>query len=51
MTAPVDRLPVATVVANFDKELIKEAVRREMERAGQVFFLYNRDQTIAKMLT
>lgn len=50
MTAPVDRLPVTTVVANFDKELIKEAVRREMEREGQVFFLYNRVQTIAKML-
>ncbi|NMA46526.1 MAG: transcription-repair coupling factor [Lentisphaerae bacterium] len=50
MTAPLDRLPVTTVVANVDKELIREAIRREMERGGQTFFLYNRVQTIAKML-
>jgi transcription-repair coupling factor (superfamily II helicase) len=50
MTAPMDRLPVTTIVAHFDKELIKEAVRREMERAGQVFFLYNRVQSIDEML-
>ena len=49
MTAPVDRLPVTTVVAIFDKELIRMAITREIERKGQVFFLYNRVATIDKM--
>ena len=49
MTAPSDRLPVTTVVAQFDMELIKQAILREMERGGQVFFLYNRVQTIYNM--
>ena len=49
MTAPVDRLPVTTVVAMFDKELIRMAITREIERKGQVFFLYNRVATIDKM--
>ncbi|MDD4098025.1 MAG: helicase-related protein, partial [Lentisphaeria bacterium] len=50
MTAPSDRLPVTTVVANFDRELIRQAITRELERGGQVFFLYNRVQTISRML-
>ncbi|NMA44164.1 MAG: DEAD/DEAH box helicase, partial [Oligosphaeraceae bacterium] len=45
-TAPADRIPVATVVANFDKELIRQALRRELERGGQSFFLHNRVQSI-----
>ncbi|MCR4574688.1 MAG: transcription-repair coupling factor [Lentisphaeria bacterium] len=49
MTAPSDRLPVTTIVAQFDQELIRQAITREMERGGQVFFLYNRVQTIYKM--
>ena len=49
MTAPVDRLPVTTVVAAYDKELIRMAINREIERKGQVFFLYNRVATIKRM--
>ena len=49
MTAPTNRLAVSTVVANYDKELIKEAITRELERGGQVYFLYNRVQSIAKV--
>ncbi len=49
MTAPTDRLPVTTIVANYDKELIRHAIRSELERKGQVFFLYNRVQTIERM--
>ncbi|MBR4371573.1 MAG: DEAD/DEAH box helicase, partial [Victivallales bacterium] len=49
MTAPSDRLPVTTIVAQFDMELIRQAIVREMERGGQVFFLYNRVQTIYQM--
>ncbi len=48
MTAPAHRLPVTTIVANYDVALIREAIMREMERGGQVFLLHNRVQTIAK---
>ncbi len=51
MTAPSDRLPINTIVAQFDRELIRQAILRELERGGQVFFLYNRVQTIGRMLT
>ena len=49
MTAPTERLPVTTIVANYDKELIRHAINRELSRQGQVFFLYNRVKTIDKM--
>ena len=49
MTPPVDRLPVTTVVANFDEKLIKLAITRELERKGQVFFLFNRVKNIEDM--
>lgn len=49
MTAPSNRLPVQTIVAYHDKELIKQAIMRELERKGQVFFLYNRVGSIYEM--
>jgi transcription-repair coupling factor (superfamily II helicase) len=49
MTPPADRLPVTTIVANYDKELIKQAITRELERKGQTFFLYNRVESIGKI--
>lgn len=49
MTPPVDRLPVSTIVAHFDKELIRQAILREMERDGQVFFLHNRVHSIMEI--
>ncbi len=48
-TAPADRMPVNTIVAHFESELIRQAIRRELERQGQVFFLYNRVQSIGKI--
>jgi transcription-repair coupling factor (superfamily II helicase) len=45
-TPPEDRLPVRTYVAEYDERLIREAVLRELERGGQVFFVHNRVQTI-----
>jgi transcription-repair coupling factor (superfamily II helicase) len=45
-TAPEDRLPVITHVGPFDDRLVRQAVIREMERGGQVFFVHNRVQTI-----
>ncbi len=47
-TPPVDRLAVKTFVARFSEELVREAVLRELRRGGQVFFVHNRVQTIAK---
>ncbi len=47
-TPPVDRLAVKTIVSRFSEELIREAVLRELRRGGQVFFVHNRVQTIAK---
>ena len=47
-TPPVDRLAVKTFVARFSEDLIREAIMRELRRGGQVFFVHNRVQTIAK---
>ena len=48
-TPPLNRLPVETVVAGYDERLIRDAINRELERQGQVFFLHNRVQTIERM--
>jgi transcription-repair coupling factor (superfamily II helicase) len=45
-TPPRDRTPIVTWVALYDEELIDEAIRREVDRGGQVFFVHNRVQTI-----
>ena len=45
-TPPEARLPVKTFVSEYSEDVIKEAVLREMERGGQVFFLHNRVKTI-----
>ncbi len=45
-TAPNDRLPVHTCVESFDERLVEEAIRRELARQGQVFFVHNRVRTI-----
>ena len=41
-TPPQDRLPVETVVVQYDERLIRDAIRRELNRGGQVFYLHNR---------
>ena len=41
-TAPADRRAVRTFVARWDEHLIGEAIRRELARGGQVFFVHNR---------
>jgi transcription-repair coupling factor (superfamily II helicase) len=45
-TPPLNRLPVETVVCGYDERIIRDAINRELERQGQVFFLHNRVQTI-----
>jgi transcription-repair coupling factor (superfamily II helicase) len=46
-TPPEERLPIKTYVAEYDERLVREAVLRELERNGQVFFVHNRVQSIA----
>ncbi|HEX2386780.1 MAG TPA: transcription-repair coupling factor, partial [Candidatus Binatia bacterium] len=48
-TPPLDRLAVRTTVSRYDEGVIREAVLREIERGGQVFFLHNRVETIERM--
>jgi transcription-repair coupling factor (superfamily II helicase) len=45
-TPPVGRRPIRTHVGEFDEELIKQALEREVERGGQAFYLHNRVETI-----
>jgi transcription-repair coupling factor (superfamily II helicase) len=45
-TAPVDRRAIRTIVTRFDDQVIREAVRREMSRGGQVFYVYNRVESL-----
>jgi len=45
-TPPDQRLPIKTYVAQYDERLVREAVLREMERNGQVFFVHNRVESI-----
>lgn len=46
-TPPEERLPIKTYVAEWDDRLVREAILRELERNGQVFFVHNRVQTIS----
>src|SRR5438552_3630933 len=49
-TAPLDRLPVETVIRRFSRGVIKVALERELERGGQVFFVHNRVQSLPSMV-
>ena len=48
-TPPLNRLPVETVVCGYDERIIRDAIKRELERQGQVFFLHNRVMSIERM--
>ena len=45
---PQNRRPVQTYVLEYDNEVIKEAITKELERNGQVFYLYNKTETIER---
>ena len=45
---PQNRRPVQTYVLEYDTEVIKEAITKELEREGQVFYLYNNVENISK---
>lgn len=48
-TPPQDRKAIRTFVNRFDKQQIKEAITREVQRGGQVYFVHNRVQSIHSM--
>ena len=48
-TAPRDRLPVQTEILPFDEETIVDALLREMDRGGQIYFVHNRVESIDAM--
>lgn len=48
-TPPQDRYPIRTHVLEYNEEVIREAIQRELDREGQVYFVYNRVETIGKM--
>lgn len=50
-TPPEERYPIQTYVVEFNDQLIRDAIIREMNRDGQVFFVYNRVETIRDMAT
>ncbi|MCC7375903.1 MAG: transcription-repair coupling factor [Verrucomicrobiales bacterium] len=50
-TPPQDRLPVETVAIAYDERIIRDAIQRELNRQGQVFFLHNRVSTIDAVAT
>jgi transcription-repair coupling factor (superfamily II helicase) len=45
-TAPAERLPIISFVGAWDDVVVQQAIRRELDRDGQVFFVHNRIQTI-----
>ena len=48
-TPPAERQAIRTYVTEFDEEVIRDAIRRELRRGGQVFFVHNRVQSIGSM--
>ena len=48
-TPPEERLPVKTYVSEYSDDVVKEAILRELDRGGQVFFLHNRISTIRRV--
>ncbi|WP_010632671.1 transcription-repair coupling factor [Sporolactobacillus vineae] len=48
-TPPENRFPVQTYVTEYNETLVREAIEREMARGGQVYFLYNRVESIQRM--
>ena len=45
--APNDRLPIQTYVMEYNEEMVREAIVRELSRGGQVYYVYNRVNNIA----
>ncbi len=48
---PIDRMPIQTYVMEYDLEFVKEAINRELARNGQVYYVYNRVESIDLITT
>jgi transcription-repair coupling factor (superfamily II helicase) len=48
-TAPQNRLPIETFVMEFSEDMVARAIRQEIERGGQVYYLHNRVETIQEI--
>lgn len=48
-TAPRERLPVSTVITDYNINRVVNAIRKELERGGQVFYLHNRIQDLSEV--
>lgn len=48
-TPPQERLPVRTILSEYDDNLVKQAIQREIDRDGQVFLVHNRVQGIEQI--
>ena len=46
---PLDRLPIQTYVMEYNEEMVREAIARELARDGQVYYVFNRVRQIADM--
>ena len=40
--APLERMPIQTFVSEYDEEMVREAISRELARDGQIYYVYNR---------
>ncbi len=49
-TPPKDRMAVETAILPFNAEMIREAIEFEIERGGQIYYVYNRVESIERML-
>ncbi len=47
--APQERVPIQTYVMEYNEEMVREAISRELARGGQVYYVYNRVNTIVEM--
>ncbi|HMO55150.1 MAG TPA: CarD family transcriptional regulator, partial [Tepidiformaceae bacterium] len=51
MTPPEERQPIRTYVLQWDDEILREAIDRELQRGGQVYFVHNRVHNIERIVT
>ena len=47
--APEERMPIQTYVMEYNDEMVREAIEREISRQGQVYYVYNRVEDIAEV--
>ncbi|MHA3773786.1 transcription-repair coupling factor [Verrucomicrobiota bacterium sgz303538] len=48
-TPPLNRIPVETLICPYDERIIRDAIQRELQRQGQVYFLHNRVNDIERV--